>query len=401
MKKLILILTLIFSAPLARAQNPDCLIDSVRLVSPYWGMHFETGTVQDTFMNCGSSNTNFAVGNTYKILKFPFGIANMGTSVAYFGRYGVNGVTHDRCYSPQFTSPTDFINIPNFNRSYLLDSCGNIIAWNSKTDFNIQNSGYAMGVSNGRVGYYTEYFPATTTFGSQPNILKDWLESYCGPLDTNMAYYGFNQLDSYSRSCQTCDSLTLFPNYASWDDAIIQLPNTISPGKYYLAVACNFYMMNQGSNCYPDSIVIPFTWDGSFGISQTFPYPANGVTYQSTGFGTCAQLVQPQAPSSVTASTNGNSVTISWASSEPSSTQFTVTPYVVVGNVEKAVTSLVRNFSTSPASYTNAELRSASEVSLYLGGSRNNIKFRFKVSAFNSVGTSGQVTSGNPAVQVR
>lgn len=401
MKKLLLAFALLIWGT-SNAQNPDCLIDSVKMVSPYWGIRFETGTVQDTFMNCGSSNTNFVPGTTYKTIRFPFGIANMGTGMAYFGTYGVNGVTHDRCYSPQFTQPTDFINIPNFNRFYLLDSCGNVISWNSKTDFNIQNSGYAMGTQNGRVVYYSQYFPATNTTGSQPNILKDWLESLCGPLDTNMAYYGFDMLDQYSRDCQTCDSLILFPNHASWDDAYLQLPNNIGPGKYYLSVACNFYMMNQGANCYPDSLVIPFQWDGSFGLNQNFPYEANGITFLSQGFGPCVQLVQPSAPTSVAASTNGTFVTVSWVSNEPSSTDFTVTPYVVVnGNVEKAVTSLRRNFSSSPAQYTNAELRTASEVGLYLGGNKSNIKFRFKVSAYNSVGTTVEVSSGNPAVQVR
>lgn len=405
MKRLLFALALLVWIS-GNAQNPDCLIDSVRIVSPYWGLHFETGTVQDTLLNCGSSNTNFVPGTTYRLLKFPFGIANMGNGIAYLGRFGVNGVTHDRCWDSPNTNPTDFINIPNFNRFYLLDSCGNVIASNSKTDFNIQNSAYAMGIGSidhpNQVVFYSQYFPGVSTVGSQPNILKDWLESKCGPIDTNMAYLGRNAMDEYYRNCQVCDSIILFPNYASWDDAVLQLPSGVGPGKYYLSVACSFYMLNQSVNCHSDSLVLPFQWDGSFGISQTFPYPANGVTYLAQGFGTCVQVSLPQAPVAVAASTNGSQTTVTWVSNDPGAAQFTVTPYVMVGgNAERPVSSLIRSFASSPAVYTNQELRNASEVLQYFSGGRNNVRFRFRVKAVNSAGSSAEVSSGNPAVQIR
>jgi hypothetical protein len=405
MKKLIAILGLLICG-ISNAQTPDVLIDSVYIVSPYWGLRFESGVVgtQDSFyLNCGSSNVNFVVGQPYLLARFPIELANMGTGVAYFGTYGQNGITHDPCYNPQFTSNLDFINIPNFVTAYILDSCGNVINWNRKTDWNIQNnSSYAVNVFNGQVTYPTQYFGLPPTTGTAPNPLKDWLESKCGPIDPNLAILGRSLMDNYYNNCLVCDSLVLFPNYVSNDQGIVQLPANLPPGNYYLSISANFYMLNQGSNCYNDSITIPFNWNGATGQSTVYPYFANGITYLSQGFGTCVQATIPTAPTSVAASTNGTTTSVSWLANNSSATYFRVTPYVLLnGNSEKAVTSLARDFTSSPASYTNQELRGASEIAQLFGVPRNNLKFRFKVKAMNSAGSSVEVSSGNPAVQVR
>lgn len=402
MKKFICLLALLVWGT-SHAQTPDCLIDSVQIISPYWGLRFESGIVPDTFFKCGSSNVNFVVGQPYLIARFPLNIANMGTSVAYFGRYGQNGIVHDACYSPQFTNPTDFLNIPNFITAYILDSCGNVINWNRKTDWNIQNnSQYAVSTYNGQTTYITQYFGLAPTTGTSPNPLKDWLVSKCGTLDTTISVTGRALMDAYYSDCIVCDSLVLFPNYVSGDQGIVQLPTNLAPGNYYLAVSSNFYMLNQGSNCYSDSLVIPFNWNGGVGQSQTYPYFANGITYLSQGFGTCLQASIPSAPTNLNASSNGTISTVTWSSNNPSGTSFRVTPYVVVnGNTEKAVTSLTRVFASSPATYTNQELRNAGEIAQLFGVSRNNLKFRFRVKAENSAGSSAEISTGNPALQVR
>lgn len=405
MKKLIAILGLLICG-FSNAQTPDVLIDSVYITSPYWGLRFESGVVgaQDSFyLNCGSSNVNFVAGQPYLLARFPIQLANMGTSVAYFGTYGQNGITHDPCYNPQFTSDLDFINIPNFVTAYILDSCGNVINWNRKTDWNIQNnSAYAVSIYNGQVTYLTQYFGLPPTTGTAPNPLKDWLESKCGPIDPNLAVIGTTQMNNYYNNCLNCDSLVLFPNHVSNDQGIVQLPANLAPGNYYLAISANFYMLNQGSNCYTDSITIPFSWDGSTGQSTVYPYFANGITYLSQGFGTCVQATIPPAPSSVAASTNGTTTTVTWVANNSNATHFRVTPYVLLnGNSEKAVNSLARNFTSTNATYLNQELRGASEIAQLFGVPRNNLKFRFKVKAVNSAGSSSEVSSGNPAVQVK
>lgn len=405
---------LLLTGIVGKAQNPDVLIDSVYIVSPYWGLRFESGVVtsQDSFyLNCGSSNANFVVGQPYLLAKFPIELANMGTEVAYFGTYGQNGITHDPCYDPQFTGNNDFINIPNFVTAYILDSCGNIINWNRKTDWNIQNnSTYAVNIVNGQVIYPTQYFGLPPTTGTAPNPLKDWLESKCGPLDPNIATIGRTQMDNYYNNCQICDSLVLFPNYVSNDHSIVQLPTNLTPGNYYLSISANFYMLNQGTNCFNDSIVIPFNWDGATGQSTTYPYFANGITYLSSGFGPCSTPIFPSAPSSVTAISNnvgsGNNQTtqnviVSW---DPSSnaTSYVVTPYLLIsGSAEKAINSMAQTVSNTSASFLGQQLRSAQEVNQMLSTDKKNLKFRFKVKAVNSAGTSSETSSGNPAVNVR
>lgn len=398
----------------ANSQNPDILIDSVKITSPYWGLEFESGIVQtqDTFfLNCGSSNTNFIIGQPYLLARFPLQLANMGNSVAYFGTYGQNGITHDPCYLPQNVSDLDFINIPNFVTSYILDSCGNIISSNRKTDWNIQNNtNYAIGYSNGQVVYPTQYLTLPPTSGSDPNPLKDWLEAKCGPLNTSLATLGENLMNDYYNNCQICDSLVLFPNYVSDDQGIIQLPINLQPGNYYLAISGNFYMLNQGSNCYSDSISIPFYWDGSTGRSSVYPYFANGITFLNSGTLPCISPVAPESPLIVEAVANnsGNgsnsstvSVNVTWTL-VPYATSYVITPYLIVsGNAEKAINSLAKNSNGNSVSFAGSQLRSAQEVNQMLSTDKKNLKFRFKVKAVNSSGSSKETSTGNPAVQVR
>lgn len=414
MKNLVIFLMLFLTGIVSKAQNPDVLIDSVQITSPYWGLRFESGIVtsQDSFyLNCGSSNANFVVGQPYLLARFPINLANMGSTVAYFGTYGQNGITHDPCYNPQFTTNLDFINIPNFVTAYILDSCGNVINWNKKTDWNIQNnSAYAVSIYNGQVTYLTQYFGQNPTTGTNPNPLKDWLESKCGPLDPNIATIGRTQMDNYYNNCQVCDSLVLFPNYVSNDQSIVQLPANLSPGNYYLSISANFYMLNQGTNCYNDSIVIPFNWNGSTGQSTTYPYFANGITYLSSGFGPCSTPVFPSAPSNVVATSNNvgsgsnqttQNVLVSWDQSS-SATSYVVTPYLLIsGSAEKAINSMAQTVSSTNASFSGQQLRTAQEVNQMLSTDKKNLKFRFKVKAVNSSGTSSETSSGNPAVNVK
>ena len=405
---------LLLTGIVGKAQSPDVLIDSVQIISPYWGLKFESGvaTSQDSFyLNCGSSNVNFVVGQPYLLARFPLNLANMGNSVAYFGTYGQNGITHDPCYNPQFTNDLDFINIPNFVTAYILDSCGNVINWNKKTDWNIQNnSEYAVSFYNGQTTYLTQYFGAPPTTGNSPNSLKDWLVSQCGTIDTSLAQFGRSLMDTYYNNCVVCDSLVLFPNYVSNDYGIVQLPSNLTPGNYYLAISSNFYMLNQGSNCFKDSLVIPFNWNGATGQSSTYPYFANGITYLSSGFGPCSTPIFPSSPSNVVATSNNvgsgpnqttQNVVVSWDLSS-SATSYVVTPYLLIsGSAEKAINSMAQTVTTTNATFSGQQLRSAQEVNQMLSTDKKNLKFRFKVKAVNSAGTSSETSSGNPAVNVR
>lgn len=414
MKKLIIFFSLLFSSLVNNAQNPDVLIDSVKITSPYWGLVFESGTVQiqDTFfLNCGSSNTNFIVGQPYLLARFPLELANVGNSVAYFGTYGQNGITHDPCYNPQNVSDLDFINIPNFVTSYILDSCGNVISSNRKTDWNIQNnSTYAVSSFNGQIIYPTQTFGSNPTSGNDPNPLKDWLEAKCGVLDTNLAHFGREQMDNYYNNCVNCDSLVLFPNYVSNDYGIIQLPINLTPGNYYLSISSNFYMLNQGSNCYSDSMSLPFYWDGSIGRSSVYPYFANGITFLSSNLQPCSSPVVPDAPTMVeaVAANSGNgtnsstvSVNVTW-SQVPNASSYIITPYLVVsGSAEKPLNSLAKTSNGNSVSFAGAQLRAAQEVNQMLSTDKRNLKFRFKVKAVNSSGSSSETSTGNPAIMVR
>lgn len=388
-------LLIIFSLILSTASAQDLTFDSVGFSSPLWGMKIDTGTVTDASMNCGSSNTNFVVGQHYTLARFPLNIANMGTSVAYFGRYGQNGITHDSCYSPMFTNPTDFINIPNFVVVYLLDSCNNVLASNRKTDWNIQNnSQFAMSYYNGSTSYLTNYFGLPPTYGNNPNPTKDWLESYC-PLDTQMAIYGRAQMDYYYNNCVVCDSLVLFPNYMSNDNGVIQLPNNLGAGNYYLLVEGNFAPF-ETSNCYPNSIKIPFVYTGAPGFVAVVPNGHN-CTFVNP-------LLAPAAPTQVTASGNRTSGTVStsWIPGDNTASSFIVTPYVVLsGNTERAVNTMARVIVGTSAVFNMSDLRNAQELNAIMGLDKNTLKFRFKVKAENPAGFSTEVTSGNPAVQVR
>lgn len=379
MKNLFLLLFgLILNLTQINAQTPDVLIDKAAIQSPYWGLKFESGTVTDATMNCGNSNTNFTVGSQYLLVRFPINLANMGNSVAYFGRYGQNGITHDSCYNPLYTNATDFINIPNFVITYLLDSCGNVINWNRKTDWNIQNnSQYAISIYNGQTTYLTQTYGLSPTTGTSPNPLKDWLEPLCGILNPNLALDGRTQMDNYYNNCQICDSLVLFPNYVSSDYSVIQLPTNLSPGNYYLSLSGNFYMLNQGTNCYPDSIAIPFNWNGSFGISNTYPYAANGITFLNSI--SCTPAVAPSPVLTTDVNSNGGSTVVNW-NGTGTYTSFEITPIYVQGNTERRVTNRTVNTSSSSYTFSNQTLIQDARA---LGAGNGTIKYRFVITAIN------------------
>lgn len=390
MKKLLFVLSMILTS----ASAQDLTFDSVGFSSPIWGMRVESGIVTDAGMNCGSSNTNFVVGDPYLLLRFPLNIANMGTNVAYLGTYGQNGIVHDSCYLPQFTNPTDFNNIPNFVIVYVLDSCNNVIASNRKTDWNIQNnSQFAMSYYAGQTSYLTNYFGLAPTYGNQPNPTKDWLESYC-PLDTQMAIYGRVLMDEYYNNCQRCDSLVIFPNYMSNDNSIVQLPVNLGAGNYYLLVQGNFAPF-EANNCYPNTLKIPFVYSGTDGFVDLSLFPHSCVL---------PSFSLPAPPTQMTASAvrANNTVFTSWIPGDNTASSFIVTPYVVLsGNTERAVNTLARVVTGTSAVFNMVDLRNAQEINSVLGLDKNTLKFRFKVKAENSSGFSAEVTSGNPAVQVR
>lgn len=374
-KKILLLIMLTLSLGLAKAQ--DLTFDSVSVISPYWGLKFESGTVTDSWMNCGQSGTNFVVGQPYLLARFPIRLANMGNNVAYFGRYGVNGITHDSCYSPQFTSPTDFINIPNFVLASITDSCGNVIASTRKTDWSIQNNSvYAMSKYNGQWTYLTNYFGTQPTVGNTANPTKDWLESLCGPLDTNIAIIGNNQLNNYTDNCIVCDSLVLFPNYASDDYSVIQLPTTLQPGKYKLILSGNFTQY-ETSNCYPNTIEFPFEWNGSTGNSPSYPYFANGITYLNSV--TCTQPIAPITSTNTDVLLNGGSVSVSWTNGG-SYTSFDITPIYVQGNTERRIINRTINVTSLNANFNTQMLIQDARA---LGAGNGVIKYKFSIKTYN------------------
>ena len=370
------------------AQAQDLTFDSVAVISPYWGLKFESGTSGDPWMNCGQTNTNFQTGQPYLLARFPIRLANMGTNVAYFGTYGVTpGITHDSCYNNQFTQATDFINIPNFVLATITDSCGNVIGSSRKTDWNIQNnSGYALSKYNGQWTYITNYFGTQPTTGTAANPTKDWLESICGPLDTNIALTGLAQMNTYYNNCLVCDSLVLFPNYASDDYSVIQLPTNLAPGHYKLVLAGNFAPY-EATNCYPNTITFPFYWDGSVGQSVTYPYFANGVTYGSTT--TCIQIT-PNVPTDVTSQVNNGIVLVNWnyANYPQNLTGFEITPVFVQGNTERKLINRAK-FSTNISVVFDAQQLRNDAIAL--GAGNGPAKYRFIVTAINGSATSAEV----------
>lgn len=387
MKKLIALLLLTVTTLSVTAQ--DLTFDSVAIISPYWGLKFESGTSGDPWMNCGQTNTNFQTGQPYLLARFPIRLANMGTNVAYFGRYGVNGIVHDSCYSPQFTSPLDFINIPNFVLATITDSCGNIIASSRKTDWNIQNNSvFALSKYNGQWTYSTNYFGTQPTTGTAPNINKDWLESICGPLDTNLAINGRTQMDNYYNNCVVCDSLVLFPNYVSTDNSVIQLPITLAPGHYKLTLTGNFSQY-ETTNCYPNTITVPFYWDGSVGQSSIYPYFANGITYGTTT--SCVQIA-PNTPIDVASQLNNGIVLVTWTyTNYPQNlTGFYVTPVYVQGNTERKLVNRTK-FSTNISEVFDAQQLRNDAVAL--GAGNGPAKYRFIVVAVNGSINSVEVKS--------
>jgi hypothetical protein len=380
MRTLFLTTLLILSTVLAKAQ--DLTFDSVKVISPYWGAEIRTFTA-DNWSNCGSSNTNFVSGQTSKALYFPINIVNMGTNPAYFGKLGVNGITHDPCYTTN-VSPTDFLNIPNFVTVYLLDSCGNVINTNKKTCWNIQNNyAYAVGKYNGVWYYFPNYFGLNTTTGNDPNPTKDWLESLCGPIDTSIALIGYDQLTNWTDNCQTCDSLLLFPNYGSdeykfAEGNVIQLPVNFPAGKYYLKLEGNFSQY-EASNCYPNTITFPFTYSGTDGF----------VTFQSQDH-TCTPPVTPNDPLNVQSQVNNGIVLVNWTypSYPQNLTGFEVTPVYVQGNTERRLTGRTK-FSTNISEVFDAQQLRDDAVAL--GAGNGPAKYRFIVKAVNGTASSNEV----------
>lgn len=366
----------------------DLTFDSVATISPYWGLKFESGTSGDPWMNCGQTNTNFQTGQPYLLARFPIRLANMGTNVAYFGTYGITpGITHDSCYNNQFTQATDYINIPNFVLATITDSCGNVIGSSRKTDWNIQNNSvFVMDKYNGQWTYLTNYFGTQPTTGNAANPTKDWLESICGPLDTTIAIIGKSQMNTYYNNCLVCDSLVLFPNYASDDYSVIQLPTNLAPGHYKLILAGNFSQY-ETTNCYPNTLTVPFYWDGSVGSNSVFPYFANGVTYGAST--TCVQ-VPPNTPSNVTAQLNNGIVLVNWVypSYPENVTGFEITPIYVQGNTERSLINRAKFSTNISVVFDAAQLRNDATA---LGAGNGPAKYKFAVKAINGSITSSEV----------
>jgi hypothetical protein len=381
MKKLFLMVMLILSYVVTKSQ--DLTFDSVKVISPYWGAEIRTFTA-DNWSNCGSSNTNFVSGQTGKALYFPINIVNMGTNPAYFGKLGVNGIVKNSCYANTTTQPTDFLDIPNFVTAYLLDSCGNVLNSNRKTCWNIQNNySYAVGKYNGVWYYFTNYFGLNVTTGNDPNPTKDWLESLCGTIDTNIAFIGYDQLTNWTDNCQTCDSLLLFPNYGSDEPKfaegnVIQLPLNFPAGNYYLKLEGNFSQY-EVSNCYPNTITFPFTYSGSDGF----------VTFQSQDH-SCTSPVAPNDPANVTSQVNNGIVLVVWTypNYPQNLTGFEVTPIYVQGNTERILTAR-KVFSTNISTvFDAAQLRNDA---IALGAGNGPAKFKFVVKAVNGTVYSNEV----------
>lgn len=130
-------------------------------------------------------------------------------------------------------------------------------------------------------------------------------------------------------------------------------------------------------------------------------------------FGLAKAQTVPGEPQNVTAygnDFNGHTVMVivNYDSVEYA-TSYRVTPLLILnGNSFKAITSLAETFDAgSPQPYRwsvgfhGPQLLAASEVLSSFSGDKKQLKFRFKVEAINSAGTSVPGISKNPGVPVK
>lgn len=409
MKKLFLILTLILFCGLASSQ--DLTFDSVRVTSPYWGAEVQTFTAT-SWDNCGNTNTIFINGQQARRIIFPINIVNFGTQPAFLGLPGVTpGVNYNwsqpGCWTQAVHGTNAPVAIDNFVTMRILDECKTPMFENKKNAWYFQNNGsYALDKWNGQWNYFTNYFGAAPTTGNDPNPTKDWIEGICGPIDTNKAIIGAQQLWAWDTNCQQCDSLILFPNHYSSEPkgevgTMIQIPEDLQAGNYYLEFDGNFSRF-ETENCLPNKITFPFYFNGNDGP----------VTFLSQNH-TCVPSIPPTTPTNISAYGNDLNrqtvmVIVNFDKVE-TATSYTVTPMLVLsGNSEKAITSLAQTFDAgSPqpnrwaVGFQGPLLRSADEVLASFSVDRKQLKFRFRVEAINSGGKSAPGTSGNPAVPVK
>lgn len=413
MKRIFFILGMILTFGFSQSQ--DLTFDSVRVTSPYWGAEVQTFTA-DAWRNCGSTNTNFVAGQQAKALYFPINIANFGTQPAFLGLPGVTpGVnynwTQPGCWTQSVHGTNAPVAIDSFVTMRILDECKNILYTNKKNAWYFQNNGfYAVDKFNNQWVYYTNYFGLPPTSGNDPNPTKDWIEGICGPIDTNKAIIGGQQLFGWDSNCQQCDSILLFANCYSSEPkgevgTVIQLPLNFPSGNYYLELDGNFARF-ETENCLPNKITLPFTYSGVDGP----------VTFLSTDH-SCTQATIPNSPTNVLAFGNdfgrgsqAQTVTVIVNFDKvDNATSYIVTPMLLLnGSSEKAITSLVQTIQAGnpqpdrwAISFLGPNLRSADEVLASFSTDRKNLKFRFKVEAVNSAGKSAAATSGNPVVSVK
>lgn len=409
MKKLLSILALVLFCGSANSQ--DLTFDSVRVTSPYWGAEVQTFTAT-SWDNCGNTNTNFIDGQQAKRIIFPINIVNFGTQPAFLGLPGVTtGVnynwTQPGCWTQAVHNTSAPVAIDNFVTMRILDECKNEILTNKKNAWYFQNNGsYVVEKFGGQWIYFTNYFNSPPTTGTAPNPTKDWIEGICGPIDTNKAIIGGQQLLGWDSNCQQCDSLILFPNCYSSEPkgevgTMIQLPLTFPAGNYYLEFDGDFARF-ETENCLPNKITFPFTYSGTDGE----------VTFLSQDH-SCTQATIPATPTNIIAYGNDLNrqtvmVIVNYDKVD-NATSYIITPLLVInGNTTKAITSLAQTIQAgSPqpdrwaVGFQGPLLRNADEVLATFSVDRKQLKFRFKVEAINSAGKSPAGTSANPAVQVR
>jgi len=374
MKKIFLILTLILSFGFVKSQ--DLTFDSVRVTSPYWGAEVKTFTATN-WDNCGNTNTNFVAGQQAKAIYFPINIANFGTLPAFLGDPGdTPGVNYNWTQTGCWTQAIHGVNAPvaidSFVTMRILDECKNVLFTNKKNAWYFQNNGtYVTDKFNGQWVYFTNSFGSPPTTGNDPNPTKDWIEGICGPIDTNKAIIGGQQLFGWDSNCQQCDSLILFPNYYSSEPkgevgTLIQLPLNFAAGNYYLEFDGNFSRF-ETEDCLPNKIQFPFIYNGADGP----------VTFVPSH--TCVTTSEPQPVTNLSSDVNLDIVLVSWTlPADGTYDSFEITPIYVKGNSERLLVNRAKIETGGPVNCTfdARQLRMDAEA---LGQGRGPAKYKFMV----------------------
>lgn len=389
MKKIFLMLTMILSFGFVNAQ--DLTFDSVRVTSPYWGAEVQT-FIADSWSNCGNTNTTFVAGQQAKAIYFPINIANFGTQPAFLGLPGVTtGVNYNwnqaGCWTQQIHGVNAPVAIDNFVTMRILDECKNVLHVNKKNAWYFQNNGsYVLEKWGGQWNYFTNYFGAPPTTGNTPNPTKDWIESICGPIDTNKAIIGAQQLWAWDTNCQQCDSLILFPNHYSSEPkgevgTLIQLPLNFAAGNYYLEFDGDFSRF-ETENCLPNKIQFPFIYTGVDGP----------VTFVPSH--TCTTTVTtPQPVTDVTSQVNLDIVLVSWTlPQEGTYDSFEITPVFVKGNTERKLVNRAKIETGAPVN-TTFDARQLRNDAIALGAGNGPAKYKFIVKTIKGDQTSVEVKS--------